>query len=142
MAHGIAINGKRLDQVQMPLEPYSDHVVTYLCYPKSQLRFSLTGDTLQLAVPPLLGMELYRSGVLPQDPQMPVTVAIGGRPAGRFVVNNVRYPGGCGSSTSDHVLFTLERARKRKRPPGEPENPASDRTGVVPAHAVSDRPDA
>jgi hypothetical protein len=114
MAQGIAINGKRLDEVRMLLTPWSEGTVSYLSYPKTQLRFSIAEETLRLAVPPLLGMELYRSGVLPQDSQMPVTISIGGRRRERFVVVDVQYPGGCGSSTSDHVLITLARAGRRK----------------------------
>ena len=113
MAQGIAFNGKKLHEVQMPLEPYCKGVVSCLSYPKSRLRFSLEQDTLRLAVPPLLGMELYRSGVLPQDSQTPVTVTIGGRPKGRFVVVDVRYPGGT-ASTFGHVAVTLGRVRKMK----------------------------
>jgi hypothetical protein len=74
MAQGIAINGRKLDQIRMPLEPWSPRSVPSLSYPKSQLGFSLDGDTLRLVLPPLLGMELYRSGVLPQDAQTPVEV--------------------------------------------------------------------
>jgi hypothetical protein len=113
MAQGIAINGKRLDQVRMPLTAWSEGTVSYLSYPKSQLQFSLAEERLRLAVPPLLGMEMYRSGVLPQDSQVPVTISIGGRRQGRFVVVDVRYPGGYGSNTS-HVLITLARVQRRE----------------------------
>ncbi len=112
MTQGIAVNGRKLDQVQMPLEPWSDRSVPYLCYPKSQLVFSLQADTLRLAIPPLLGMELYRSGVLPQDAQTPVEVVIGGRRRGRFVVVDARYPGGARGPTN-HVVLTLARVRRR-----------------------------
>ena len=110
MAQGIVINSKRLDQVRMPLTPWSEGTVSYLSYPKTQLRFSIVEETLRLEVPPLLGMEMYRSGVLPQDPRVPVTISIGGRRRGTFVVVDVRYPGGYRSSTSDHVQITLRRA--------------------------------
>jgi hypothetical protein len=113
MAQAISINGTRLDKVRMLLVPWSEGTVSYLSYPKTQVQFSIAEETLRLAVPPLLGMELYRSGVLPQDCQVPVTISIGGRRRGRFVVVDVRYPGGCGSSTSDHVLITLARAGRR-----------------------------
>ena len=92
MPQGIAINGKRLDEVRMPLIPWSDGVVSYLSYPKSRLKISLEEGTLRLGVPLALGMELYRSGVLPQDSQAAVIVVIGGRRRGRFVVADVRYP--------------------------------------------------
>lgn len=48
MSQGVAINGKRLDQVHMPLKSWSDRVVSYRSYPKSQFKISLEGGILQL----------------------------------------------------------------------------------------------
>lgn len=110
MPQGIAISGRRLDQIRMPLKPWSNGVVSLLSYPKSQLKFSLEGGTLRLEIPLALGMELYRSGVLPQDSEAAVVVAIGGRRRGRFVVTDVRYP----ESPYDPVMFTLEQVRTSK----------------------------
>ena len=58
MALGIAINGQKLHEVTMPQEPYYNGIVSFLGYPKSRMKFSLEEDTLRLAIPPLLGMEL------------------------------------------------------------------------------------
>jgi len=107
MAVGFAINGQKLHEVQMPLEPHCKGVVSSLTYPKTRLKFSLEEDTLRLAIPPLLGMELYRSGVLPQDLETPVTIAIGGRRRGQFTEVDVRYPGHVGGS--DDVTITFRR---------------------------------
>jgi hypothetical protein len=109
MTLGIAINGQKLHEVTMPQEPYYNGVVTSLRYPKSRIKFSLEEDTLRLAIPPLLGIELYRSGVLPQDPEAPVLIAIGGRRKGQFTVIDVRYPGHGGRS--DDVTITFMRSR-------------------------------
>ena len=109
MAVGIAINGQKLHEVQMPMEPHYKGVVSSLSFPKTRFKFSLEGDTLRLAIPPLLGMALYRSGVLPQEAETPVMIAIGGRPKGQFTVVDVRYPGGVGSS--DHVTITFQRTK-------------------------------
>ena len=107
MAVGIAINRQKLHEVRMPMEPHYKGVVSSLSFPKTRISFSLEKDTLRLALSPLLGMELYRSGVLPQDPETPVSIAIGGRPKGQFTVVDVRYPGGVGSSYD--VIITLTR---------------------------------
>jgi hypothetical protein len=112
MAQAIAINGTRLDKVRMLLAPWPEETVSYLSYPKTQVQLSIAEETLRVAVPPLLGMELYRSGVLPQDCRVPVTVSIGGRRQGRFVVADVRYPDDCG--WSGRVVITLTRAGRRK----------------------------
>ncbi len=110
MAVGITINGQKLHEMHMPTEPHCEGVVSSLAYPKTRIKASLEGDTLRLAIPPLLGMELYRSGVLPQESQTPVTITIGGRPKGRFTVGDVRYPGH-GGGISDNVTFTLRRSK-------------------------------
>jgi hypothetical protein len=109
MALGIAINGQKLHEVTMPQEPYYNGVVSSLGYPKSRIKFSLEEDSLRLAIPPLLGMELYRSGILPQDTETPVTIAIGGRREGQFTVIDVRYPGHGGYS--DDVKITFRRCK-------------------------------
>ena len=110
MAIGIAINGQKLHEMRMPMEPHCEGVVSFLSFPKTQIKASLEGDTLHLAIPPLLGMELYRSGVLPQEADTPVTITIGGRPKGRFTVVDVRYPGH-GGGISGNVTFTLRRSK-------------------------------
>jgi hypothetical protein len=111
MPEVITINGKRLHEVRMPLKSGSDRVVSYMSYPTSRFKASLEGGTLRLGIPLALGMELYRSGVLPQDTQATVIVAIGEGRGQRFVVADVRYP----ESSSDPVMFTLERVRTPKQ---------------------------
>jgi len=106
MSTTIAINGTRLDKVHMPAEPYSKGEVTYLLCPKSQIRFSRNEGKLCLVVPAYLSVELYRTGILPQDANTPVAISIGGRPIGRYTVSDVRYPIHCDSSFGQ-VTFTL-----------------------------------
>ena len=91
MSKTIAINGTRLDEVHLPLEPYSNGAVAYLKYPMSEIRFSRDDDRLCLVLPAYLSVELYRIGILPQDVNTPVEISISGRSAGRFVVSDVRF---------------------------------------------------
>jgi hypothetical protein len=58
MSRAIAINGKRLDEVRMPVEPHDPRVVSYLTYPASQLRFSRGEGAISLVVPAYLAVEL------------------------------------------------------------------------------------
>ena len=90
MSKAIAINGTRLDEVRMPVEPYDPGVVSSLSYPMSQIRFSQDGGKICLVVPAYLSVELYRIGILPQDINTPVEISISGRSAGRYVVSDVR----------------------------------------------------
>jgi hypothetical protein len=91
MSKTIAINGTRLDHVRMPAEPYTKGVVSSLSYPKSQIRFARGEGALRMVVPAYLSVELYRTGILPQDVNTPVAISIGGRPIGRYTVSDVRY---------------------------------------------------
>jgi hypothetical protein len=76
MASIVAINGIRLDQVRMPLEPHDSRTVSFLSYPANQIHISQTGKTLSLVLPAYLALELYRTGLLPQDPDTAVSVQI------------------------------------------------------------------
>jgi hypothetical protein len=105
MSRTIAINGTRLDQMRMLMEPPGNNTIAYLRYLKSQIRFSRDDRTLCVAVPAYLAVELYRIGVLPQDANRPVVISIGGRPAGRYTVSDVRYP----QSSFREITFTLTR---------------------------------
>jgi hypothetical protein len=108
MAKTVAINGTRLDEVRMPIEPYSKKVVSSLSYPMSQIRFSEDDDTIRLVLPAYLSVELYRSGILPQDGSVPVQISVSGHSAGHFVVSDVRYPMS-NDGPFGRVTFTLAR---------------------------------
>jgi len=112
MPKTIAINGAKLDEVRMLTKPYSKNVVSYLLCPKSQIRFSQDEDTLSLVVPAYLSVELYRTGILPQDVNTPVEISIGGRPVGQYTVSDVRYPIHSDSPFGE-VTFTLTRVARR-----------------------------
>jgi len=92
MSRIIAINGTRLDKLQLPLEPLSDATPASQTYPLGEIRYKQDKDTLRLILPAYLSVELYRAGILPQDANTPVEISIGGRSIGRYVVTHVRYP--------------------------------------------------
>jgi|GEM_PF-275655 len=108
MPRTIAINGTRLDKVRMPLEPHNKGVVSSLSYPMSEIRYSRDKGTLRLVLPAYLSVELYRTGILPQDVNTSVRISIGGRPVGRYLVSDVRYPTRS-NSPFGQVTFTLTR---------------------------------
>jgi hypothetical protein len=113
MSKTIAINGTRLDHVRMPAEPYTKGVVSSLSYPKSQIRFARGEGALRMVVPAYLSVELYRTGILPQDVNNPLAISIGGRPVGRYTVSDVRYPIRSNSAYGE-VTFTLTRVPRGK----------------------------
>lgn len=113
MPRTIAINGTRLDKVRMPAEPFSKGVITSLSYPTSEIRYSRDEGTLRLVLPAYLSVELYRIGILPQDVNTPVRISIGGRPVGRYIVSDVRYPTRS-DSPFGQVTFTLTRVLQGK----------------------------
>ncbi|MGB2612986.1 MAG: hypothetical protein WBC80_28770 [Isosphaeraceae bacterium] len=136
MPRTIAINGTRLDKVRMPAEPFSKGVILSLSYPTSQIRYSLDEGTLRLVLPAYLSVELYRIGILPQDVNIPVRISIGGRPVGRYIVSDVRYPTQ-NDSPFGQVTFTLTRVLQRNaRSTGE--QPLSQPAAAVSTKYVTD----
>ena len=136
MPRTIAINGTRLDKVRMPAEPFSKGVILSLSYPTSQIRYSLDEGTLCLVLPAYLSVELYRIGILPQDVNIPVRISIGGRPVGRYIVSDVRYPTQ-NDSPFGQVTFTLTRVLQRNaRSTGE--QPLSQPAAAVSTKYVTD----
>jgi hypothetical protein len=123
MSRTISINGTRLDQVRLPAEPYSKEFVSSLSYPKNQIRFAQDEGTVRLVIPPDLGLELYRIGILPQDAKTPVEISIGGRPMGRFLVSDVRYPT-LSTGPFGEVTFTLTRVLEKKPRAGSARRPS------------------
>jgi hypothetical protein len=130
MSKTIAINGTPLDQVRMPVEPHCKGVVSSLSYPMRQIRLSRDEGMLRLVLPAYLSVELYRIGILPQDVNTAVRISIGGRPAGLFLVSDVRYPMSSISPFGE-VTFKLTRVRRGNarspslQPPSQPTAAAS-----------------
>jgi hypothetical protein len=106
MPRAIAINGTRLDEIRMPLALAGNGTVAFLSYPLSQIRVSREKGGLRLIVPANLAVELYRTGILPQNATLPVEVSIGGRSTGWYTVSDVRYPERSQSPFGE-VTFTL-----------------------------------
>jgi hypothetical protein len=92
MSRMIEINGIRLDKLPMPLESYSNKTPATQTLPLGEIRCTRREGTLRLILPPYLSVELYRAGILPQDVNTSVEISIGGRPVGRYLVSDVRYP--------------------------------------------------
>jgi hypothetical protein len=61
-----------------------------------------------LIIPAYLAVELYRTGILPQDANLPVEVSTGGHSTGWYKVSEVRYPSQSEGPFWD-VSFTLTR---------------------------------
>jgi hypothetical protein len=118
MSKTIAINGTRLDHVRMPAEPYTKGVVSSLSYPKSQIRFARGEGALRMVVPAYLSVELYRTGILPQDVNTPVAISIGGRPIGRYRVSDVRYPIRSDSPFGEVIFALIQVPRGNARSAG------------------------
>lgn len=105
---GIAINDALLHEVQMLTVPYQKGTVSYIRYPTTRIAFMSEADTIKLSLPPMLAIELYRAGILPQDAQVAVSVSISGKKVGMYRVADFRYPA-VGSSISDTISILLSR---------------------------------
>ncbi|MFH1136221.1 MAG: hypothetical protein V1816_09060 [Pseudomonadota bacterium] len=88
----IAINGRKLHEIQMLCMPWNQNTVSHLCYPKQHIDFAFTNDLIELTAPAFLVLEMYRQAILPQDQSVPVSIEIEGRDQGEFKVKDFRYP--------------------------------------------------
>ncbi len=109
---GISINEHKLHEVEMPLEPYKKGVVSHLRYPKHRIHHELVGEKLHLNLPCFLALEMYRTGILPQNNERFVTVRISGKHVGKYRVIDVRYPNSM-SYNSETIQIEFLRVRER-----------------------------
>ena len=113
----IAINGIKLDEIQMLKVPYGARPLSSLRYPSSRFFCAQSENTLSLLIPAFLALELYRTGILPQDARVPVSVKIGRKSAKNYLITDVRYPNSV--TLPDGIHFTLTgvpEIRANKRP--------------------------
>lgn len=96
---GIEINGEKLHEVGMHLEPDWPGTMMTLRYPKSRIHYVFGNEDLLIEVPALLAVELYRKGVLPQSKDTPITVKESGKPKGSYSIQTVIYPKDPGKDT-------------------------------------------
>jgi len=102
---GISINDQKLHEVRMLTIPYDAKTVSHLVYPKSRIKFQLNEDKLTLCIPPMPAIELYRTGILPQDNNKEFPVHVSGRKAGIYTIVDFRYPN---SHYDDYVTITMK----------------------------------
>ncbi len=101
---GISINGAKLLELQMPMIPYLNQTTGYLSYPQNRINFHVEENEMVLSIPPLLALELYRRGLLPQDEHQSFPIHVSGKRIGIFKVVDFRYPN---SSFDDSVTITM-----------------------------------
>lgn len=108
----VSINDQNLDEVQMLLVPYNNGTISYLKYPKHRVEFELDADNLHLKMPAFLALELYRTGILPQNAAESVSVKVSGKKIGQFKVVDFRYPNSL-SRDWELVRITFQRVDRR-----------------------------
>ena len=109
---GIAINGILLHEVRMLTVPYQKGAISYLSYPKSMIDFKVEGQEIQVSVPAMLAVELYRTGIIPQNAQDSFPVSISGKKVGQYHVVDFRYPAPGGPSAGarrDSISISLSK---------------------------------
>lgn len=91
---GISINGKKLHEIMLPLQPYENcSSVISQCYPKNKIFFNQKeGGVLNLTIPSKLALEMYRIGILPQNVDECFPVSISGKSIGNYSVGTFMYP--------------------------------------------------
>jgi hypothetical protein len=94
MAKGISIDNYKLHEIEMPVAKIDGRYPACIRYPKSRIDYQQDGDMLILLIPPLLCVELFRSGVLPSKNELPkaVSIKISGKKIGDFRLFEIQYP--------------------------------------------------
>jgi hypothetical protein len=110
---GISINGKKLHELMLPLVQYQNcSSVVSMQYPKHRIYFEQTdGGVLRLSLPSNLALELYRTGIIPQDKSCSFPVIISGRSVGKYKVVEFLYPNS--SDHSGNVFLKLQKQYTR-----------------------------
>ena len=88
----ISINGQKLHEVQMLLQPYGNNTISYLRYPKHRISYDVDGNTVVIKLPSMLSLELFRTGVLTPDRNDQIKISISGKSIGKYVIDDFRYP--------------------------------------------------
>ena len=89
---GIAINGFKLHEVMMLLEPYGNGTISYLRYPKTQIKFYIKEQEVKIMLPPFLALELYRANILPRNEAESFPVQVSGKKIGTYKIKKLLYP--------------------------------------------------
>ena len=94
MAKGISIDNHKLHEIEMPTAKIDGRYPASIRYPKSRIDHQQDGDILFFLIPPLLCIELFRSGILPSKTELPrpVSIKISGKNIGDFELLEVQYP--------------------------------------------------
>lgn len=88
----IKINGKYLHKVQMALKSNNEWCTSYLSYPEHRIEAKIQKGILILKIPPLLVIEMFRSGIFPKNKNELMQVKIRNKDLGAFRVSNFKYP--------------------------------------------------
>lgn len=88
----VKINGRDLHKVQMRLNCEAETAVAHVSYPEHRIKSEIREGLLVLRIPPLLVIELYRSGILPQDMNLPVRIKIQNKDYGCWKMTGLKYP--------------------------------------------------
>ena len=88
----VKINGRDLHKVQMRLKCEKDNVISDLSYPEHRIKAEIKERRMTLKIPPLLVIELYRSGILPQDENLSMHIKIQNKDYGQWRITDLKYP--------------------------------------------------
>jgi len=103
----ISINGQKLHEVRMLLQPYGNNTISYLQYPKHRIGYVIDENTIVIKLPSMLSLELFRTGVLTPDRNEQIKISISGKSIGKYVIDDFRYP----KDHSDIITIKFKRIK-------------------------------
>ncbi|MEE8358009.1 MAG: hypothetical protein V3R82_01165 [Candidatus Hydrothermarchaeales archaeon] len=88
---------------------YAKGTISHLIYPEHRIIAEVKGDILTAKLPAMLALELYHSGVIPQDEEKAFRVDLDGKYIGIFRVIDLRYPL---HSDLESIIITLKHVKE------------------------------
>lgn len=106
------MDNQNLHEVKMRQREYAkgtSRASSYITYPEHRVTAEIKRGILTVKLPVMLALELYRSGVIPQDEEKAFRVDLDGKYIGLFRVIDLRYPFQAGV---DMISITLKRVKE------------------------------
>lgn len=88
----IAINNRNLHEVKMKQRELATGTISHISYPEHRIKTEVESNKIIVKLPPLLTLELYRSGIIPQNKEEAFPVRLDGKDIGLFRVIDLNYP--------------------------------------------------
>ncbi len=110
----ISIKKRKLHEVKMPMELYSNGSRGLISYPKHQIELDIKNNELTLKIPSMLIIELFREKVLSAEESEIYPIHISGIKIGNYKIKDFKYPN-CHSNSRDKIIINFQKQAKKTK---------------------------